>query len=328
MKARAVFLLLCCIWGSTWLFIKLGLRDLPPLSFAAARFLLAALILSAVVAARRSPLPRGRKEWTLIAQTGVLAFTFNYGLLFWGEQHISSGLAALLQATIPVFGMLIAHAYLPGERLNAWKLTGALLGVVGVGVIFSNQIGAEGGRALWGSAAVVVGAVCVAYANVLVKARAARIEPEVLAAGQMACGFVPLACAGLAFEGNPLNFRWSALAVVSLLYLTLVGSVAAFLMFYWLVRHTDVTKTMLIALVTPLAAVLLGMFTLGEQLNWRTVAGGALIMSGIGLVVLRRAVKREGEPVVTPPPEGRPAGDALDAGRRSETATPVEESAS
>jgi drug/metabolite transporter (DMT)-like permease len=301
MKARVVFLLLCCIWGSTWMFIKLGLRDLPPLSFAAARFLLATIILSLIVAVRRTRLPSGRKEWTLLAQTGVLAFTFNYGLLFWGEQHISSGLAALLQATIPVFGMLIAHAYLPGERLNARRMAGALLGVAGVGVIFSNQLGAEGGRALWGSAAVVAGAMCVAYANVLVKARGARLDPSVLAAGQMACGFVPLACAGLLFEGNPVGLRWTKLAVLSLLYLTLVGSVAAFMLFYWLVRRVDVTKTMLIALVTPLAAVLLGMLVLGEQLEWRTMAGGALIMSGIGLVMIKGERQRaKGEGAETP----------------------------
>ncbi|HEX8284020.1 MAG TPA: EamA family transporter [Pyrinomonadaceae bacterium] len=288
MKVRAVFLLLCLIWGSTWMFIKLGLRDLPPLSFAAARFLLATLILSAIVAARRASLPRGRAEWWLIAKTGVLAFALNYGLLFWGEQHISSGLAALIQATIPVFGMLLAHPYLPGERLNARKLAGALLGVVGVGVIFSSQLGAEGGMAVWGSAAVLAGAGFVAYANVLVKAQGARLDAPVLAAGQMACGFVVLAAGGLLFEGNPLDLRWTRLAVVCLLYLTLVGSVAAFLLFYWLVRHVDVTKTMLIALVTPLAAVLLGMVVLGEEVTWRTLAGGALILAGIGLVMLRR----------------------------------------
>ena len=298
MKARAVFLLLCVIWGSTWMFIKLGLRDLPPLSFAAIRFLLATLILSAIVAARRASLPRGRAEWWLIMKTGVLAFALNYGLLFWGEQHISSGLAALIQATIPVFGMLLAHPYLPGERLNARKLAGALLGVVGVGVIFSSQLGAEGGMAVWGSAAVLAGAVFVAYANVLVKAQGARLDAPVLAAGQMACGFVVLAAAGLAFEGSPLNFRWTWLAVACLLYLTLVGSVAAFLLFYWLVRHVDVTKTMLIALVTPLAAVLLGMLVLGEEVTWRTLAGGALIMSGIGLVMLRRG--HAGAEAVTP----------------------------
>jgi drug/metabolite transporter (DMT)-like permease len=293
MKVRVVFLLLCCIWGSTWMFIKLGLRDLPPLSFAAARFLLATVILCGIVAARRASLPRGRAEWWLVARSGVLAFTLNYGLLFWGEQHISSGLAALLQATIPVFGMLLAHPYLPGERLNARKLAGALLGVAGVGVIFSNQLGAGGGMAMWGSAAVVAGAVCVAYANVLVKAGGARLDAAVLSAGQMGCGFVGLAAAALTLEGWPAHLRWTPLAVACLLYLTLVGSVAAFLLFYWLVRHVDVTKTMLIALVTPLAAVLLGVFALGEELSWRLAAGGALIMSGIVLVVLRRAPRAE-----------------------------------
>ncbi|HKG13824.1 MAG TPA: EamA family transporter [Pyrinomonadaceae bacterium] len=289
MKARVVFLILCCIWGSTWLFIKLGLRDLPPVTFAAARFLLASSILFAIIKVRGVALPRGRGDWSLLLKTGVLAFTLNYGLLFWGEQHISSGLAALLQATIPAFGMLIAHAYLPGERLDARKMAGVLLGVLGVGVIFSNQLGSEGTRALAGSAAVVFGAACVAWANVLVKAKGTKLDPAVLALGQMVCGFVPLACFALAFEGNPLKMRWTALAVVCLLYLTLVGSVAAFLLYYWLVRKVDVTKTMLIALVTPLAAVLLGMFTLDERLTWRTVAGGALIMSGVALVVLWRA---------------------------------------
>jgi drug/metabolite transporter (DMT)-like permease len=292
MKVRVVFLLLCCIWGSTWMFIKLGLRDLPPVSFAAARFLLATIILSAIVVARRARLPRGR-EWWLLAQTGVLAFGLNYGLLFWGEQHISSGLAALLQATIPVYGMLLAHPYLPGERLNARKLAGALLGVAGVGIIFSHQLGAEGSMALWGSAAVVAGAVFVAWANVLVKAKGARLDASVLSAGQMACGFVALATTALFLEGSPAHLRWTPLAVVCLLYLTLVGSVAAFLLFYWLVRHVDVTKTMLIALVTPLAAVMLGVVVLGEEVSWRTLAGGALIMSGIALVMLRRGPRAE-----------------------------------
>src|SRR3712207_3583293 len=187
MKVRLVFLLLCCIWGSTWMFIKLGLRDLPPISFAAARFLLATAILWAIVAARGSRLPSGR-EWLLLAQTGVLAFGLNYGLLFWGEQHISSGLAALLQATIPVFGMLLAHPYLPGERLNARKLAGALLGVGGVGVIFSHQLGAEGAMALWGSTAVVAGAAFVAWADVLGEAEGLKLDAVLLAAGPMGGG--------------------------------------------------------------------------------------------------------------------------------------------
>jgi len=292
MKARVVWVLLAVIWGSTWLFIKLGLRDLPPVGFAATRFVLASFILLAIVAARRRPLPRAGRDWALILVTGALAFGFNYGLLFWGEQHISSGLAALLQATIPVFGLLFAHLHLPGERLSAARLAGVGLGVAGVGIIFSNQLQVAGEMALWGSAAIVAGAVCVAYANVLVKARGGHLDPALLAAGQMSCGLVPLTAYAFAFEGNPADFNWTPLAVGSLLYLTVVGSVVAFLLYYWLVRHMDVTKTMLIALVTPLFAVLLGMLVLGEQLTWRTLAGGALIMSGIALVVLRRGRKK------------------------------------
>ena len=293
MKARVVWLLLCVVWGSTWLFIKLGLRDLPPVSFAGIRFVLAFLILAGIIAARGTRLPRAASDYALIAATGVLAFTVNYGLLFWGEQHVSSGLAALLQATIPAFGLALAHLHLPGERLTAAKAAGVVLGIAGVGVIFSNQLTAAGRMALWGSAAIVAGAACAAYSNVLVKARGRDIDPAVLAAGQMLCGLVPLVTAGAVFEGNPSGFRWTRLAVVSLLYLTVVGSVIAFMLYYWLVRNMDVTKTMLIALVTPFVAVLLGMAVLGEELTWRTLAGAALIMSGIALSVLRRAKPKE-----------------------------------
>src|SRR4030095_4522988 len=112
MKARIVWLILCGIWGSTWLFIKLGLDDLPPLTFGYIRFLLASLLLTAIILARRVRGPRGRKDWILIAVVGVLQFSLNYGLVFWGEQHISSGLAAVLQSTFPAFGLVIAHLYL------------------------------------------------------------------------------------------------------------------------------------------------------------------------------------------------------------------------
>src|SRR5215831_4462279 len=172
MKARLVWLVLCCIWGSTWLFIKLGLADLPPLTFAGIRFLLAAIVLLTIIRLRGLSLPREREDWILLAVTGVLSFGLNYGLIFWAEQHISSGLAALLQATTPAFGLLIAHLYLPGERITAEKIVGVMLGIVGVAVIFSNQLTVAGNKALAGSAAVVFSSVCVAYSNVLVKAKA------------------------------------------------------------------------------------------------------------------------------------------------------------
>jgi drug/metabolite transporter (DMT)-like permease len=283
-----VWLLLCLIWGSTWLFIKLGLRDLPPFTFAGVRFIIAALILAAVVAWRRKPLPRGRKEWGLILVTGILSFSINYGTVFWGETRISSGLAAILQTIIPVFGLLIAHYHLPDERITVMKLCGVLLGISGVAIIFSNQMTHEGPAALWGSVAIVVGAFSVAYANVLVKAWGGRIDSATLALGQMICGLIPLLLIGITTEGNPFKLRWTGLALLSLGYLALVGSAIAFLLYYWLVRNIKVTNTMLIPLATPLIAVVLGMIVLGESLTWRIAVGGLVIMSGIGLIVTRR----------------------------------------
>jgi uncharacterized membrane protein len=176
MKSKIVWLILCGIWGSTWLFIKIGLEDLPPLSFAALRFVIAAAILWAIVAVRRFDLPRAKRDWLMLAGTGVLAFTVNYGLVFWGEQFISSGLAALLQATIPAFGLLLAHLHLPAERMTLPKVLGVLLGVIGVGVIFSNQLSVAGPQALAGCVALVVSAAGAAYSNVLIKAHGGKFD--------------------------------------------------------------------------------------------------------------------------------------------------------
>ena len=291
MKARVVWLILCGIWGSTWLFIKLGLADLPPLTFAGIRFLVASLVLSALILARGVRWPRSRRDWFLIAVVGFLQFTLNYGLVFWGENYIPSGLAAVLQSTFPAFGLVIAHLYLPHERLTTRKVVGVLMGVVGVAIIFSDQLTIAGHLALLGSVALVASAFFGAYSNVLVKAYAREIDPQVLAAGQMIFGFPPLLIIGIATEGNPFRFHWTMTAAISLAYLVIIGSVVAFALYYWLVRHMEVTKTMLIALVTPVVAVLLGMIVLHEKLNWRLFVGAACIISGIGLIVLRNRQK-------------------------------------
>lgn len=288
MKARVVWLILCGIWGSTWLFIKLGLADLPPFTFAGLRFVFASAILALLILARGVRWPRERREWVLIGVVGLLQFSLNYGLVFWGEQRISSGLAAVLQSTFPAFGLVIAHFYLPEERITTRKVVGVLLGFAGVGVIFSDQLTIAGKGALLGSMALVLSAFFGSYGNVLVKAYGTQIDPFVLAAGQMVCGFPPLLALGIAIEGNPLSFKWTPRAILALAYLVVVGSVVAFTLFYWLVRHMDVTNTMLIALVTPVVAVVLGMIVLQERLNWRLFAGGACIILGIALIVLRK----------------------------------------
>ena len=288
MKARLVWLILCGIWGSTWLFIKLGLEDLPPITFAGIRFVIACAILFLIIRIRGIQLPRARSDWTLLAVTGILAFGLNYGLIFWGEQYISSGLAALLQATIPAFGLVFAHFHLPGERLSWSKIGGVVLGVCGVAVVFSNQLAVAGRQAVAGCVAMIFSSIFVAYSNVLVKAYGKNLNPAIMAAGQMLFGLLLLLAVGIPLEGNPLRFHWTPMAVIALLYLAVVGSVIAFLLYYWLVLNMDVTKSMLIALITPVVAVLLGMIVLNEEFGWRTLAGGAMIMLGIAFIVVRR----------------------------------------
>ena len=128
----------------------------------------------------------------------------------------------------------------------------------------------------------------VGFCNVIVKARAGHFDPAVLAAGQMSFGLVPLLGAGAIFETNPFGLRWTTTAVVSLLYLSLIGSATAFLLYYWLVRKIAVTKTLLISLVIPVVALLIGALTIGEPVSWRIALGSAAILSGIGLISFRR----------------------------------------
>src|SRR5881296_1331436 len=201
---------LCVVWSSTWLAIKVGLRDLPPVSFVAIRFLIAIAVLIAVSIGRTRLLPLRRNEYAVLAVTGILMFAVNYTLLFWAELHVSSGLAAVLQASIPIFGMIFAHWMLPDEPLRLPKLAGAIIALGGVTVICARLLGFNGPLAFWGGVGVVVGAASAAFANVFVKARAIQLAPAMLAAWQMIFGIAPLFVLGLVVDGNPRHFHWTA----------------------------------------------------------------------------------------------------------------------
>src|SRR3954453_17452032 len=174
------WLTLCVVWSSTWLAIKVGLRDLPPISFVAIRFLIAIVVLLAVSIGRTRLIPE-RRDYFVLGITGILMFAVNYTLLFWAELHVSSGLAAVLQATIPIFGMIFAHWMLPDEPLRLQKLAGAMIALGGVAIICGRLLGFHGPPAFWGGVAVVVGAASAAFANVLVKARSMQLAPAMLA---------------------------------------------------------------------------------------------------------------------------------------------------
>jgi len=283
-----IWLILCLIWGTTWFFIKVGLEDLPPITFAAARFILAVLILAVIIYAQKIPLPKTRCDWKLLALTGVLQFSINYSLVFWSEQYISSGLAAVLQAMISVFGLALAWVHLPNEKITRLKITAVVLGIGGVAVIFIEQLQINSWLAFAGCAAIVVGAYAAAHGSILVKAYGGSLHPAAMVFGQMICGIAPIIIYSLAVEGNPLNLNWTWRAIFCVFYLTVFGTIAAFWLYYWLLSKIESTKAMMISLVTPLIAVIIGGVFLGERLPIQTIFGGILILASIGLIVFKK----------------------------------------
>jgi len=303
LAAIAAFVALCIIWSSTWLAIKLGLRDLPPISFVALRFIIAVVVLLAISVGRVPLLPRDRGDFKLLAWTGVLMFAINYALLFWAELYVSSGLSAVLQATIPIFGMVFAHYIIPSEPLRAARIAGAVLAIGGVAVICSRLLDFGGLLAFWGGVAIVFGAAGAAFSNVLLKARAIRLAPAMIAAWQMIFGLVPLVVTGLLVEGNPLHFHWTARAAFCLFYLAIPGSAFAFLLLYWLMPRMSVTNLQTISFITPPGAVAFGWFLGGETFSLWSLVGGALILAGVWMI-FRKAKPAELEECETALPRG------------------------
>jgi drug/metabolite transporter (DMT)-like permease len=294
-RVAMAWLTLCIVWSSTWLVIKIGLRDLPPISYAGIRFLIAIIVLFAVSAGRVRLLPLRGRDYLLLAFTGVLMFALNYGLLFWGELHVSSGLAAVLQATIPIFGMLFAHVMLPEEPLQWSKLLGALVAVGGVAIICERLLGFNGFMAFWGGVGIIFGAVGAAFSNVLLKARAVQLAPAMIAAWQMIFGAAPLLLMGITVEGNPLKFHWSVVSILCLLYLAVIGSALTFLLLYWLLPRMTVARLQAISLITPPGAVALGWAAGGETFSIWSLLGACLVLCGVWMIFRKG---EESEPVI------------------------------
>ena len=276
-----VWCLLSLIWGSTWLFIKLGIEHLPPFGFAGIRFLIAAIALWIVLHVTKRSLPRNASEWKLIIATGLIVITLQYGLIFWAEVYIPSGLTAILYTVMPLFGMVYAHVLVPGETMTATKTIGVVLGIVGVGLVFSDQLEISGRDGLLACAGVLFAAITNALAIVIIKIRGRAIDSLALTVGQMTIGCVPLLALGLVREGSPFDFDWTPMAWVATLYLAIVGSALAFALLYWLIKRMDVTKTQLIPLSSTLVAIVLGHVVLNEALSTVAILGAGAILGGL-----------------------------------------------
>ena len=290
-RIPAAWLTLCIVWSSTWLAIKWGLEDLPPISFAGLRFVIAVIALLAISAGRVPLLPRNRADWWLLAYTGVLMFAVNYGLLFWGELYVSSGLAAVLQTMIPIFGMVFAHWMLPDEPIQLRKLGGAILAIGGVVLICARLLEFNGILAFWGGLGIVFGGASAAFSNVLLKARKMQLAPGMMAAWQMIFGSIPLLGAGLIWEGNPFTFHWTPLAIGCLLYLAIIGSSLTFLLLYWLMPRMSVINLQTISLITPPGAIALGWWLGGERFSGLMLLGACFVLVGVAIIFWRGSAK-------------------------------------
>jgi len=286
-RIPAAWLTLCVVWSSTWLVIKIGLVDLPPVSFVAWRFVVAALVLLAISIGRTRLLPLRPYDYVVLGLTGVLMFSLNYTLLFWGELHVSSGLAAVIQASIPIFGMIFAHWMLPDEPLRWQRLGGALVAIGGVAIICARLLSFNGWLAFLGGLGITIGAASAAFSNVWLKARKMDLAPSMLAAWQMFFGTVPLVILGLTIDGNPSHLHWTWRAIASLLYLAVIGSSFTFLLLYWLMPRMSVTNLQTISLITPPGAIALGWAFGGERLSVWSLLGAAFVLLGVWMIFRR-----------------------------------------
>jgi drug/metabolite transporter (DMT)-like permease len=227
-------------------------------------------------------------EKTLWLVNGVLFFSVSYGVVYWSEQYVPSGLASILFATFPLLVTLFAHLLLPGEPLRARAGLGALVAFSGIVVIFSEDLAKIGGPKTEMAAAVLLLSPLVSsISSVFVKKWGATIHPISLAAMPMAIGTVVMTGMALLFERHR-PIVWTAPSIGSLAYLSVFGSALTFTLYYWLLRHVRASHVALIAYVTPVIAVATGVLFLNEPLTSRFVLGGALVIAGVAFTAKSR----------------------------------------
>jgi drug/metabolite transporter (DMT)-like permease len=268
-----------------------GLDYLPPFIFAGVRFATATLALALLVKLLHARFPRDRFSWSVMFFLGLFQITLPYGLVFWGEEFISSGLSAVLFATNPFFVVIFAHL-VSEEKLTRLKVAGIIASFAGLLSIFWRDLVATqalGSQAsLLGGLAVVGSAASAGLGNVVGKRYAERIDPASNVFVQALIATVLLLSLGLVTETNA-NLSFALPVIVAVLYLGVVGSALAFVGMYWLLKKTSATNVSLLTFITPILAVLLGWFVLNEVLDSNVALGTALILTGVYLTTKPQA---------------------------------------
>src|SRR6202045_1019892 len=297
-KTLMAFGIIYFVWGSTFYAIRVGVREVPPFLLAAMRFLIAGVALYGWTRARGEQSPGGR-EWASIALVAFLIFVGDYGLVFWAEQRVPSGLTAVMLATIPPF-MALGEIFILGTRRLTVRLVVALLiGLGGVGALVSRSLNLGGAPVdRPGAVALIVAAMSWSIASALAR-KVPLPEAKVVSSGaQMLAGGGFLAVISCAL-GEYRNFHAASVsrgAWIALLYLIVAGSIIAFTAYVWLLHHESPTKVGTYAYVNPVVAVVLGYFLGGEELGLRTILGTVLVLVSVVVITTTEAKK----PVAVP----------------------------
>jgi len=309
-KILLAFAIIYFVWGSTFLAIRIGVREVPPFLLAGMRFLVAGLVLYVWTRMRGTPSPTAR-EWGSASMLAILIFVFDYGFLFWAEKRVPSGIAAVMMAMIPVFMALGEIAFLRTQRLTMRLGFALLLGIAGVAVLVGHTVRlGEAPIDTTGACALLVAAVSWSVAASLSRKLALPAAKAMSSAAQMLAGGVLLLTAATLlgeFRGfhaqSVSQGAWFALA-----YLIVAGSIIGFTAYVWLIHHESPTKVGTYAYVNPLVAVLVGYFLGGEAIGPRTIAGTLLVL--VSVVVITTTPKITSSRELVSDAQAAPASDA------------------
>jgi drug/metabolite transporter (DMT)-like permease len=290
-KTLSAYGIIYLVWGSTFLAIRIGVAEVPPFLLAAMRFSVAGVVLFAWTVSRREPLPSIR-EWRSLLILAALIFVVDYGLLFWAEQRVLSGIAAIVLATIPLFTALAEIALLRTQTLTTRLVLALTTGITGVAVLTVHSVSLGGGRIdPIGAAALVLASFSWSVASVLSR-RLPLPSSKVMSSGaQMLLGGGLLGIiSGLLGEFRAFHVSSiSPKAWFSLFYLIIAGSILGFTAYVWLISHQSPTKVGTYAYVNPVVAVLIGYCFAGEALDLRTVLGTLFVLTSVVIITTTRS---------------------------------------
>ncbi len=297
MKQWAVFSLLGLVWGSSFLWIKIAVAETGPLTLVSFRILFGLIGLVLIMVARRQNIRMSRSTVLAFIFMGVFNTAVPFVLITWGEQYIASSLAAILNATVPLFTIVLAHFWLNDEKITLPKLVGLVVGFVGVVVLVSRDFQPEvlrdalAGAGLWGQAAVLLASVSYAVAATFSR-RHLRGQPPILQSGMMLLVANGVMWAVTPVVERPMNFPDTPLAWFAILWLGVLGSCLAYVLFFYLMNAWGPTRASLVTYVFPVIGLILGIIFLREPADWRLVVGALLIVGGIGVVNFRPKPKQ------------------------------------